>query len=146
MHRMVKFLLLLTILGCSQVTKTSRPATIPQPDLDAGLAHSVFFGSSSTAPATVDVFVGNRASVPITVRRIEIDSPGMGEYTLLHTVREFRETIPAGQSKTLTVFATAQTTVRRPTEPLLIRAVIEFEAGEGPSRWREVLMARGGSI
>jgi hypothetical protein len=141
MHRTVTFLLLLAALGCSQINSTSRPKTIPQPDLDARLAHSIFFGSSSTAPATVEVYVGNRANVPITVRRIEVDSPGMGQYTLIRITREFREVIPAGQSKTLTVFATAQTTVRRPTEPLMIRAIIEFEA-EGPARWREILMSR----
>ena len=141
MHRIVTFLLLLTALGCSHVKNTSRPSTIPQPDLNARLAHSIFFGSSSTAPATVDVFVGNRATVPITVRRIEVDSPGMGEYALIRTTRAFREVIAPGQSKTLTVFATAETTVRRPTEPLTIRAVIEFEA-EGQARWREILMAR----
>ena len=141
MHRIVTFLLLLTTLGCSQVKNTTRPSTIPQPELNARLAHSIFFGSSSTAPATVDVFVANRASVPITVRRIEVDSPGMGEYTLLRVTRQFHEVIKPGESKTLTVFATAQTTVRRPTEPLTIRAVIEFEA-EGNARWREILMAR----
>ena len=69
------------------------------------------------------------------------NSPGMGEYTLLRVTRQFHEVIKPGESKTLTVFATAQTTVRRPTEPLTIRAVIEFEA-EGNARWREILMAR----
>lgn len=139
MHRTMTFLMFVAIAGCSHMQSTSRPATIPQPELAAGLTHSIFFGSSSTAPATIEVAVGNRASVPITVRRVEVDSPGMGEYTLIRTVRDFREEIPPGQMKKLTVFATAQTAVRRPTEPLTIRAIIEFEAAGG-ARWREILM------
>ena len=141
MHRTVTLLLLFAVIaGCSNTATTGRPSTIPQPDLDARLTHELFFGSSSTAPATIEVTVGNRGSVPIVIRRVEIDSPGMGQYAILRTIRDFHEEVPPGQQKAVTVFATAQTTVRRPTEPLTLRAIIEFESGE--HRWREILMQR----
>ena len=145
MHRGLSFLLLLVValtsaLGCGSA-KTMRPASIAQPDLDAGLATELFFGSGTQAPANIDVSVTNRANVPITLRRIEIDSPGMGQYVIGRTIRDFRETIGPGQTKVVAVFATAYAqTTRRPSEPLQLRAIIEFEAGE--ARWREILMAR----
>jgi hypothetical protein len=133
-------ILLLLSLACAGTT-TKRPASVPQPDIDAHLVNPLFFGSGTTAAATIEVRVGNRGPVPITVRRIELDSPGMGQYTLARFVRDYRETVPPGQIKTLTAFATAyaQTTVR-PTEPLTLRAIVEFEA-QGVI-WREILMMR----
>jgi hypothetical protein len=65
----------------------------------------------------------------------------MGQYAIARTVREFRDVIEPGQAKELTVFATAiSQTSRRPTEPLVIRAIVEFQA-EGQV-WREILMTR----
>ncbi len=139
MHRSLSLLIVL-LTGCASVAST-RPATIPQPEIDARLAHPVFFGSGSTAPATVDVTVRNRAKVPIVVRRVEVDTPGMVMYTILRTSRTFRETVPAGETKSLPIFATATTVTSRPTEPLAIRVIIEFEGGG--SIWREVLITRG---
>ena len=75
------------------------------------------------------------------VRRIEIESPGMRQYTLDRGVRDFREIIPPGEWKALTVFtrATALTTTNH-EESLMIRAVIDLAAGEAV--WREVIMMR----
>jgi hypothetical protein len=85
--------------------------------------------------------VANRATVPIVVRRIEVDSPGMGQYTIRREVRDFRDTIAPGEAKELTLFATAfAQTTRRPTEPLQLRVIIELEHGD--VRWREILLAR----
>jgi hypothetical protein len=118
----------------------SRPKNIPKPDVGAELTHDVFFGSGSTAPATIEVRARNRASVPIELRRVELSSPGMLEWGIVPTSREFRDVIAPGETKSVTLFATAETTVRRPTEPLSIRAIVEFEAGG--ARWREVIITR----
>lgn len=117
-----------------------RPANVPQPDLDAYLTHEIFFGSLGNAPASIEVLVTNRAAVPITVRRIEIDSPGMGQYGLYRTQQHFNQTIAPGETKPIGMVVQAWTTVSRPTEPLQIRAFVEIEA-EG-TRWRELLLAR----
>src|SRR6185436_18976627 len=109
--------------------QTKRPPGVPQPDIDARLANSLFFGSTSESPATIEVRIVNRGKVPITAQRVEVDSPGMGQYTLQRYARDYHEVIPPGEEKTLVIFtqAVAQTTTR-PTEPLTIRAIVEFEA------------------
>ena len=139
MRRKLSVLLLLA-LACASA-QTTRPPSIPQPDLDAHLVNPLFFGSGTSAAATIGVRVANRATVPIVVRRIEVDSPGMGQYTIRREVRDFRDTIPPGEAKELTLFATAfAQTTRRPTEPLQLRVIIELEHGD--VRWREILLAR----
>lgn len=132
--------LVLLAAACGSGGGSQRPPNVPQPVIDVRLAHPIFFGSQSSAPANIEVTVTNRASVPITVRRIEVDSPGMAQYTLRHTIRQFRDTVQPGESKDLTVFATAVTSTSRPTEPLSIRAIFEFEL-EGKF-WREIVLAR----
>jgi hypothetical protein len=132
---------LLAACGTSPGATASRPASIEQPDIDVVLAHSLFFGGATTAPATVDVTVTNRAAVPITVRRIEIDSPNMTQYALRRAVRDLKDVIDPGQSKTLSLFTTAVTTVNRPSEPLNLRALVQLEAGE--LKWRELVTVLG---
>jgi hypothetical protein len=133
-------LLFLFAVACGSGSQPQRPANFPAPELDVRLAHEVFFGSSSSAPANIDIEVKNRATTPLVVRRVEVDSPGMVEYAIRHAVRDFRQTVNPGESKTMTVFATAETSVRRPTERLTIRAVIEMEA-QGKI-WREYVQVR----
>lgn len=140
MRRSLSILLLLVAACASNQSK--RPANIPQPDLGARLLNPLFFGSGNEAVATIEVGVRNRATVPLIVRRIEIDSPGMGQYTLRRSVRDYRETIAPGAEKSMTTFATAiAQTTRRPSEPLQLRVIMEFEAGPGQV-WREIIMLR----
>jgi len=127
------------LLACGS-TGGTRPKSIPKPDLAADLTHDVFFGSGSTAPASIEVRARNRGSVPIELRRVELSSHGMIEWGIIPISHDFREVIGPGETKSVTVFATAETSVRRPTEPLTIRAIIEFEAGG--VRWREVVITR----
>jgi hypothetical protein len=137
--RALAAVLFLFAVACGS-NQPQRPANFTPPDLDVRLAHEVFFGSGTTAPANIDVEVTNRATTPLVVRRVEVDSPGMVEYAIRHAVRDFRQTVNPGESKVLTVFATAETAVRRPTERLTIRAVIELEA-QGKT-WREYVQVR----
>lgn len=143
MHRRVSLLFLVTLFGilflvaCGS-TGSGRPANIAAPDVRAELNGSVFFGSGSTAPANIDVLVTNRATVPIVLRRLEVDSPGMGTYRIIRTARTVRENLAPGETKNVTVFATAVTTVRNPSEPLTLRVIADFESGK--DRWREIQM------
>jgi len=132
--------LLLFLAAACGSARSMRPSTIPRPDLDVTLINELFFGSRSEAPATIEVRVGNRSSLPIVLRRVELSSPGMVEYEIVPTIREFRETIPPGESKAITLFATARTTTSRPAEPLSLRAVLDFEGGGAV--WRELVLAR----
>lgn len=145
MHRRVSLLFLfaavaaLFALACGS-SGSSRPAGVAAPEVRADLVGTIFFGSGNTAPANIDVWVTNRANVPIVLRHLEVDSPGMGTYTIRRTTREVRETITPGDTRRVTIFATAITTVRNPSEPLTIRVFADFEVGE--DRWREIVMTR----
>ncbi|MEO8379847.1 MAG: hypothetical protein ABI779_09315 [Acidobacteriota bacterium] len=143
MHRFVSLLILLTLtLGCA-TTNSTRPTTIAKPEIEAFLVQSLHFGGGSVAPATIEVRITNRAKVPIVARRISIDSPGMQEYTISRGSREIREVINPGETKRVNIFAeaTALTGITNVTEPLSLRAVIDFESGK--TVWREVeLMMR----
>jgi hypothetical protein len=142
MHRRVSLLFLVVAmaaffaLACGSAS-SSRPAGIAAPEVHSDLAGTVFFGSGNTAPANIDVTVTNTASVPIVLLRVEVDSPGMATYRIQRTMRQFRENLAPGETKRVTVFATAITNVRNPSEPLTIRTIADFEAGK--ERWREVV-------
>jgi hypothetical protein len=143
MHRRLSLLFFvvavatLFTLGCGS-TSSARPAGIAAPEVSSELMGTVFFGSGNTAPANIDVTVTNRATVPIVLRRVEVDSPGMATYAIRRTVRQYGETIAPGETKRVTVFATAITNVRNPSEPLTLRTIADFEVGS--NRWREIVM------
>ncbi|HEX8171943.1 MAG TPA: hypothetical protein VF824_15510 [Thermoanaerobaculia bacterium] len=140
--RFVLVSLLLAAIACSSGNQTSRPADIPRPEIDVAIPHTIWFASGAEAPADVNVTVTNRATRPIAIRRVEISSPGMTQYRIQPASREYRDEVGPGQTKTVTIYATAQTQVDRPTEPLMLRVLIEFEsAGQ---RWREIVNQRGG--
>jgi hypothetical protein len=136
--RIVSVLLVLAIAGCAS---SKRPADIPRPDIDVFLGHTLFFGSGDTAAADVTVKITNRASVPLTVLRIVLDSPGMGQYAIDHTVHDYREVIAPGQTRQLLVPATATEIIADPTEPLTIRAVLDVTANG--HTWREMVIRHG---
>lgn len=141
MHRRVSLLFVVVAaatffaVACGSAS-SSRPAAITAPEVRADLVGTVFFGSGNTAPANIDVTVTNTASVPITLLRVEVDSPGMGTYRIQRTARQVRENLGPGETKRVTVFATAITTVSNPSEPLTLRTIADFEAGK--DRWREI--------
>lgn len=139
--RALALVLVLFAVACgSSNSQPQRPANFRAPELDVRLSNPVFFGSSSSAPANIDVEVTNRATTPLVIRRVEVDSPGMIEYAIRRTARDFRQTVNPGETKVVTVFTTAYTTTSRPTETLTIRAIIELQA-EGKT-WREYVQVR----
>jgi len=133
---------LLASLACAS-NSAQRPASIPKPAINMELAHDVFFGSSSSAGVTIDFNVQNPASEPITVRRIELESPGMVQWGFPRQQRAYKEVVAPGETKRITFFATARTNTSRPSEPLSYRARVEFEAqGERWHEWVNVISTR----
>lgn len=137
--RRIFVLLLFLAVACGSA-RSSRPATIPKPELEVTLLNELFFGSFDQADATIEVRIGNRSTLPIVLRRVEISSPGMVQYEIFPVAREFRQTIAPGETKAVTLFTGARTTTSRPVEPLTLRAVLQF-AGGG-SVWREMILTR----
>lgn len=139
--RSLPLLALLLALAAACGTNTAqRPANVPPADLEAEVVNDIFFGSGTEAPATLEVRVKNNAEQPITVRRIEVESPGMAEWGLVRQARMFKEEIGPGETKPITFFGTARTLAARRNEPLSFQVKVELETGpEPPARWQQIL-------
>lgn len=134
MRRALLSLLAIAALACASSGPKygNRPTGIERPDVAIGMVTSPFFGSGTTAPVPLDVEITNRSSVPLTVRRVRVESTGMAEYALYPSERLFKESVPPGQSKIFNINATAYTNVARltPVEPISLRTTVDFETGE----------------
>ena len=105
-----------------------RPTAVAEPGINVRPVGPVFFGSGRTAPATFEVDITNQAQTPLTVRAIQLSSPGMAQYAIQPIRRTFNDTVAPGETKTLTIFATAVTTISNPTEPLTLRTIVTLQA------------------
>ena len=135
MRRFAACSLVLFLAAACASSRSDRPAGIAQPDINAEAVGTVFFGSGSSAPITLEVTVRNNAQTAIAIREVEISAPGMTTYTVRPVRRPFNETIAAGDTRSVTLFSTAYTSVRDPAEPLTLRTIVTFEANG--QRWRE---------
>ena len=141
MRRLQSLLPLVLVLTAACGTASgNRPADVEKPSITVRQASSIFFGSSNTAPVTIDVSVTNNAKVPLLVKEVEVRSPGMMQYGLVRTAKTFNETIPPGESRTLgmVVTAVANQARTRSDEPLAVQAIVRFQAnGRG---FREIVL------
>jgi hypothetical protein len=129
MKHAAALLLILTVVACA-TSSGNRPANIAQPEIRVQQTSSLFFGSTSTSPLSLDVAVTNRANVPLRVREIQLSSPGMVQYTIRPVSRQFNDTLQPGETKTLGLVTTAIARQARlqVSEPLAIRAFVRLEA------------------
>ena len=134
----VPFVVLLLAACASGRPSGERPSRIAQPDIEVKIAGNVFFGSTSEAPITFEVFIRNRAAETLNVREIEITALNMTTYTVRPVRRNVNETIQAGEEKKYTLFTSVQTLVSNPREPLSLRTYVTFET-DG-MRWREMVV------
>jgi hypothetical protein len=131
----------LLLAACAASPSAKRPTNVPKPDVEVRFG-DLFFGSGTSAPLPMDVFVRNGGAQAIAVRRIRVESPGMSQYGILPYERIYNTTIEPGRVENfaLTPTALASSARMRPTEPLTLRVWIDFKAGE--FRWREIYMLR----
>ena len=130
--------LLIAMLAACSSGSGARPADLPQADVNVMLRAPLMFGSSRVASAGLDVTVRNQATVPIRVRRIQLSSPAMVEYAIRPVERAFNDALAPGETKTFSILAEAVSSSAglSPSEPLNVRAVIQFE--EGKRSYRDV--------
>ena len=136
-------LALSALLAAACATQSGRPEGWPRPEAAIRQHGNLFFGSGSTSPAFFDITVENPLNQPLTIRRVRIESPGMAQYGLVPTERVFAETIQPGGVGTVQITPTAVTTTSRPSEPLTVRVIIYYQAGE--RSFREIYMASASS-
>ncbi|HJQ35687.1 MAG TPA: hypothetical protein VKB93_00980 [Thermoanaerobaculia bacterium] len=125
--------LLVLILAAACTTSSLRPANIVKPEASVEALGSPFFSDTNEAPVDLGVTITNRAAEPLLVRAISVNSMGMSQYRIRSIRQRFHDTIAAGETKRLIVPATAETNITRlqPTEPLLLRIEVAFEAKSG---------------
>lgn len=128
LHRIVPPLLL--FVACA--TSAPRPANIIRPDINIEANGTPFFGSGFTAPLDIDATVTNRSNAPLMIHSIRVTSPGMIQFTVRPEERFIRQTLAAGETKTFTIPLTllASSAGIRPTEPLNLRADVDFIVDE----------------
>src|SRR5712692_4250320 len=113
MRRLLILLALFTVVSCRSTASSQRPPGMPQPGITVDLVAPIFFGSGYTAPANLQVSITNGGNVPLRVREIQIESQAMGTYALYPVRRLLNETIAPGETKTVSIVATAYTNVSR---------------------------------
>ncbi len=132
------YCLFLIAFAAACASAPQRPASVAAPEMEISLANPIFFGSGSSAPAQLDVAVTNRATVPLRVVRLRIESSGMSQYAIAPYERNYSHTIPPGETRVINVpaMAYARNAGSRPVEPLSLRIFGDFEAGT--ARFREI--------
>jgi hypothetical protein len=120
-------LVLVLAAACASTPASSRPEGVATPVIDVRPPTMIFFGSGTTASAPITVTIKNVADVSLRVREIEVSSPGMTSYWLQTRRERFSQVLEPGQSHEFTVFATAETRVQSPKEPLNVRAIVTFD-------------------
>jgi hypothetical protein len=121
---------LLFVVACA--TGAARPANIIRPEIEFEANGTPFFGSGFTAPLDVDATVTNRSNAPVMIHSIRVTSPGMIQFTVRPIQRLIRQTLAAGETKTFVIPLTllASSAGIRPTEPLNLRAEVDFIVDE----------------
>ena len=127
-------------------TSATRPADISRAEVSVALRAPLMFGSSRTAQAPLDVTVTNSAHVPVRVRRIRLSSPAMMDYTIRPVSFPFNDELAPNASKTFTLLSEAYASTRglMPSEPLNVRAEIDFETGT--HKYREIFNVVSGTL
>lgn len=125
-------LLTLALVACAS-SSGNRPTNIAKPEIVVRQAGSLFFGSLSSTPISIDVTVTNRANVPIRLREVQLSSPGMVQYTIIAKSQIFNELIAPGETKTVGLVTTAVARQARlqAAEPLALRTFVRFQAPDG---------------
>ena len=119
----------LLFVACASTPQ--RPATVEQPEIQLAPSSPIFFGSGTSAPASLDLSITNRANVPLNVVRVRIESSGVADYALRTFERSYRETLAPGQTQVFPILTQAYAAYAglRTAEPTTVRVFVDFEAG-----------------
>lgn len=133
---------LLVLAVLSSLACASRPQTPGRPEVTLLQQGDLLFGNAGRTDVHVDVAVRNVAAVPIVVRRVRLNAgPGM-QYRVSPAERTVHREIASGETGivSLTMEAFTDESQLDPTEPLMLRAMVEFE--RDGKRFREIYTAR----
>lgn len=133
--RTLLILTALAIAGCAANQLASK-APIAEPDVTIDQLSSVAPAARNmTGGITVDyqVTVHNNANIPITIKRVDVNSIGAGAYDLDPTSKPFDLTIAAGGTSSVEFWAAgvASQTILGANGPVTVRVVVLFDSPAG---------------
>lgn len=123
------------IAGCSANQLASK-SPIPEPEVSIEQISAVVPAARNVTggiPVNYRVTVHNVANVPITVKRIDVNSIGLGAYSLEPTSKPCDLAVAAGATSALEFWASAvaDTTILGANGPVTIRMVVLFDSPAG---------------
>ncbi|HUP62948.1 MAG TPA: hypothetical protein VNA69_21325 [Thermoanaerobaculia bacterium] len=132
-------LFLLALACASGGGDDSAPAGV-RPSIEMSVRGSVHMDRTGEGPMTLVVRLTNQAADPITIRRVRVQSWAMEQWAIDPAERYVVETLAPGEAKIVELSATAyrKSAVRFISEPLTLRALVDYEAGG--RRLREVVI------
>ena len=131
------FAFALLLLGCASAAPHPKTAPLNEPEIHISQLSSVSEAARHMAggiSVQYRVDIGNRANVPITVKRIEVISLGAGAYTLRPTSYPFNVRLNAGETTALQFWVPANIddpTIIGANGPVSVRLTLQYETPAG---------------
>jgi hypothetical protein len=137
MKRLAFAAALLVVSACGSTQSQGPKAKIPEPAfaIDQVVGPGELNFPNGPIDVRYDLEIGNRATEPITFRRIRVRTvnPPGGAYTLEPREYTFNVTIPPNQKTVVTLWAkaTGYGVSMRDHEPVTVRAIIYYDTPHG---------------
>ena len=126
----------LLVAGCGSTSTNNAKVNIPQPDVQLvqiGGQPPVAEHITGGVPINFGVAITNHASIPITLKRINVQSMGSGGYNVPPTSRPFDKTIApeATEQVEFWVGANATQSVAGVNGAVAMRVIAQFDSPQG---------------
>jgi hypothetical protein len=141
--RRIAFLVVIAVVGCA----SGMSSKIADPEfalVQLTQLPDVARNVSGGFPVQYRLHVGNHAAIPITLRRVNVQSVGLGGYDVPSTSRPFNLTIAPEKSVEVDFFVSAiitQPTILGANGPVTLRGVATFDSQWGPFQGTFLLQA-----
>jgi hypothetical protein len=135
--RIRQFVVTIALLAAACASGGGPGANIPKPKLQI-IARTNLSEVMPTVASGIDVryeiVITNNAQIPITLKRIDLDSMAGGGYQLQSRARVFDVAIPAGETRSVDFAAVAfinDANFASASAPVAVRAQALFDSAEG---------------
>ena len=136
-------LLGLLLIGCASAApqqQQSTTAPLKEPEIKITQLSNVAEAArhiSGALSVQYQVHIGNPSNVPITIKRIDVNSIGNGAYTLRPSSNPFNQTLQPGHAVALTFWAPAfidDVTISGANGPVTIRVAVQYDTPAGSAQ------------
>jgi hypothetical protein len=140
----------LFLIGCASAAPDSSKAPLDEPQIQITQTSNIAEAARHiTGPISVQfrVDVENRATTPITIKRIDVISLGSGAYDLRPTSTSFNERLNPGESRAVQFWAPASVddpTILGANGPVTVRVTLYYDTPAGMAQTIAVQQVRAG--